>query len=82
MCKKVLEFAFWINALSSFFTWQKGKVFMAGKGMTAGRTLSIGGPDNLLPDTPENILSSTGYNKSIPIIIGITKHDGSFLAGG
>lgn len=50
--------------------------------MTAGRSLSIGGPDKLLPDTPKNIVTSRNYNQSVPLIIGATKHDGSYYAGG
>lgn len=55
---------------------------MSGKQMTAGRSLSIGGPDKLLPDTPKNIVTSRNYNQSVPLIIGATKHDGSYYAGG
>lgn len=53
---------------------------MTGKTLAAGRSISIGGPNDLLPDTPHNIVSSKKYNQSIPLIIGATKHDGSFVA--
>lgn len=52
----------------------------AGKVLPGGRSISIGGPNNLLPDTPQNIVSSGGYNKSIPIIIGTTKDEGDYVA--
>lgn len=47
-----------------------------------GRSLSIGGPTNLLTDTPQNIVDSGRYNKSIAILNGVTKHDGSWVATG
>lgn len=47
-----------------------------------GRSLSIGGPTNLLPDTPQNIVDSGQYNKSIAIMTGVNKHDGSWVATG
>lgn len=47
-----------------------------------GRSLSIGGPTNLLPDTPQNIIDSGQYNKSIAIMTGVNKHDGSWVATG
>lgn len=56
---------------------------MAGGPLKLGaRSLSIGGPNNLLPDLPQNIISSAQYNKSIPMIIGTTKDDGSYVATG
>lgn len=50
--------------------------------MTVGRALTVGGPDKLLPDTPTNIVTSRNYNHSLPLIIGATKHDGTYFAGG
>lgn len=47
-----------------------------------GRSLSIGGPSNFLPDLPEKIVSSPQYKKTIPMIIGTTKDDGSYVATG
>lgn len=41
---------------------------------------TVGGPTNLLPDTPHDLVSS--YNKSIPIIVGATKDDGAYVATG
>lgn len=58
------------------------KDFMDGKTPKAGRSLSIGGQSNLLPDLPENLIKSVSYNKSVPIIIGTTKDDGSYVASG
>lgn len=52
------------------------------KQMTVGRTLTVGGPDKLLPDTPRNIVTSKYYNQSLPLIIGAVKHDGTYYAGG
>lgn len=45
---------------------------------TGGSSLSIGGPSNLLPDHPEQILKSKHFNKSIPIIIGVTQTEGTY----
>lgn len=53
-----------------------------GKLPIAGKSLSIGGPNKLLPNSPEKILQSTKYKKSIPLIIGSTKTDGSYAATG
>lgn len=53
-----------------------------GKVLPGGRSISIGGPNNLLPDTPQNIISSGKYNKSIAIIVGTTRDDGSYVATG
>lgn len=55
---------------------------MIGKLPIAGKSLSIGGPNNLLPDLPEKILQSSKYKKSIPLIIGTTQNDGSYPATG
>lgn len=52
------------------------------KMLKGGRSISIGGPNNLLPDTPENIMQSGSYNKTIPIIVGTTKDDGSYVTCG
>lgn len=43
-----------------------------------GSSISIGGPSNLLPDRVENMFQSKYFNKSIPLIIGITQTDGSY----
>lgn len=51
-----------------------------GKVSPGARSISIGGPNNLLPDTPQNI--ARNYNKSIPIIVGTTKDDGDYVATG
>lgn len=53
-----------------------------GKLLTGGRSISIGGPSNFLPDTPQKIVSSGTYNKSIRIIIGTTRDDGDYAATG
>lgn len=55
---------------------------MSGKLPIAGKSLSIGGPNSLLPDLPEKILQLAKHKKSIPIIIGTTKSDGSFPTTG
>lgn len=52
------------------------------KVLKAGRSIAIGGPNNLLPDTPRNIMQSGSYNKTIPIIVGTTKDDGSYVTSG
>ncbi|XP_055302443.1 glutactin-like [Sitodiplosis mosellana] len=51
-----------------------------GKVLSGGRSISIGGPNNLLSDTPQNFVLSGSYNKSIPIIVGTTKDDGDYVA--
>lgn len=51
-----------------------------GKVLPGGRSIAIGGPNNLLPDTPQNIITSGSYNKSIAIIVGTTSEDGSYVA--
>lgn len=43
-----------------------------------GKCLTIGGPSNLLPHKPDKIVASGKYKKSMPMIIGIAKDDGSF----
>lgn len=45
---------------------------------TGGSSLAIGGPSNLLPEHPETILKSKSFNKSIPIIIGVTLSEGTY----
>lgn len=44
-----------------------------------GRSLVIGGPSNLLPDTPINLLQSENYPTNISMIAGVTKDEGTFL---
>lgn len=41
-----------------------------------GSSLAIGGPSNLLPDHPEQMFRY--FNKSIPMIIGITQTEGTY----
>lgn len=53
-----------------------------GKILLGGRSIAIGGPSNLLPDTPGNIIQSGRYNKTIPIIVGTMKDDGSYVTTG
>lgn len=53
-----------------------------GKTLSGGQSISIGDLNNILPDTPQNILLSARYNKSIPIMIGTTKDDGDYVATG
>ena len=53
-----------------------------GKTLNGGQSISIGDLNNILPDTPQNILLSGRYNKSIPIITGTTKDDGDYVATG
>lgn len=55
---------------------------MDGKILSGGQSISIGDLNNILSDTPQNILLSGRYNKSIPIIIGTTKDDGDYVATG
>lgn len=43
-----------------------------------GSSIAIGGPSNLLPMRPELIVKSKKFNKSIPLMIGITQTDGSY----
>lgn len=43
-----------------------------------GGSLTIGGPSNLLPDYPEQIFKSKEFNKSIPIMIGVTQTEGTY----
>lgn len=57
-------------------------ILETGVSQVSGRSLSIGGPNNLLPDLPQNLIRSGKYNKSIPIMAGTTKHDGSWIAAG
>lgn len=64
------------------FNMNQNKVSSSGKMMSAGRSLTIGGPDKLLPYTPEKIVKSKSYNQSVPLMVGITKHDGSYVAAG
>lgn len=46
-----------------------------------GRSLSLGGPTNLLPDLPTN-LAHNQYKKNISLIVGTTRDDGSYVATG
>lgn len=44
-----------------------------------GLRMTIGGPSNMLPDTPHNLWKKgKGRKKNLPLLIGSTKHDGSF----
>lgn len=43
-----------------------------------GSSLTIGGPSNLLPDLPEQMIQARNFNKSIPIIIGVTQTEGTY----
>lgn len=41
--------------------------------------MTIGGPSDMLPDTPHNLWKKgKGRRKNLPLLIGSTKHDGSF----
>lgn len=44
-----------------------------------GLRLTVGGPSNMLPDTPHNLWKKgKGRKKGMPLLIGSTKNDGSF----
>lgn len=49
---------------------------------TAARALTIGGPTNILPDTPDNLRRTGNYRKDVSILLGTTKNDGSYLTTG
>lgn len=54
----------------------------SGRFPVAARALTIGGPTSLLPDIPENLVKFGKFNKSIPLIVGTTRDDGSYIATG
>lgn len=44
-----------------------------------GLRMTVGGPSNMLPDTPHNLWKKgKGRKKNLPMLIGSTKNDGSF----
>lgn len=43
-----------------------------------GLRMTIGGPSNMLPDIPHNLWKKGKGRKNLPLLIGCTKHDGSF----
>lgn len=43
-----------------------------------GSSLTIGGPSNLLPEHPEQMFKARNFNKSIPIMIGVTQTEGTY----
>lgn len=49
---------------------------------SAARSLTIGGPTNILTDTPDILRRTGNYRKDVPILLGTTKHDGSYLTTG
>lgn len=55
---------------------------MNGKMRIGARSLSVGGPNNLLPQSPEKLIDFGIFNKSIPLIVGTTRDDGSYVATG
>lgn len=40
--------------------------------------MTIGGPTNFLPQTPYRIMRGGGGRRNIPVMAGVTKHDGTF----
>lgn len=40
--------------------------------------MTVGGPSNLLPKTPYQLMKSGAGRKNLPMIAGAMKHDGSF----
>lgn len=50
-----------------------------GSNKVGGRSLVIGGPSILLPDTPINLMQSGNYPRNISMIAGVTKNEGTFL---
>ena len=50
--------------------------------MVGGARLTIGGPTNFLPQTPYQIMRSGGGRRNIPVMAGVTKHDGTFSLAG
>lgn len=56
---------------------------MNGKMRNGARSLSVGGPSNLLPHSPDKLIIDFGkFKKSIPLIVGTTRNDGSYIASG
>lgn len=44
--------------------------------------MTIGGPSNILPDTPDNLRRAGLIRKDLAILCGTTKHDGSYVTTG
>lgn len=55
---------------------------MTGIHLVGGCRLVIGGPTNFMPYTPYKIMRSGGGKRNIPVLAGVTKHDGSFSFAG
>lgn len=53
---------------------------MNGLNHIGGRSLTIGGPSNFLPDTPRNLLAKGQFQKNIDLIAGVVRNEGSYLA--
>lgn len=53
--------------------------FINGVNNVGGRSLTVGGPSNLVPETPLSIRRKALYRKDLAVMAGITKHDGTYL---
>lgn len=55
---------------------------MNGRWGLGARSMTVGGPTNLLPDMPGNLVKAGKYNKNISLIVGTTRDDGTYVATG
>lgn len=52
---------------------------MNGVANVAGRVFVLGGPSNVLPASPYEIVKSGQYRKDLSVLTGATKHDANFI---
>lgn len=55
---------------------------MTGIHMVGGCRLTIGGPTNFFPHTPLKLMRNGQARRNIPVMAGVTKHDGTFSLAG
>lgn len=55
---------------------------MTGIHTIGGCRLTVGGPSGFLPYSPYKIMRNGGGRRNIPVMAGVTKHDGTFSLAG
>lgn len=71
-----------VRTLMAAFTAHKAMASITGIHMVGGCRITVGGPSNFMPHSPYKLMRTGGGRRDIPVMAGVTKHDGTFSLAG
>lgn len=51
-----------------------------GSNRVGARSLTVGGPSNFLPDTPQNLIDKGFFLRNLSLVAGVVENEGTYLA--